>query len=68
MALPVIKAKGADMAESFQSPGQAGGGILTAGKDDQSGLIRQRPVSGGILSEAFAHGVTGQKGQIRAGA
>jgi hypothetical protein len=37
MTLPVVKSDGLDRLEAVEGPSQAGGGILAAGEQDQSG-------------------------------
>ena len=64
VALAVVKAEGQNALEAAQRPGQAGGGILPAGKDDQSLLLPEE--SGG--RDGGAHGCAGQNWQTRAGA
>lgn len=60
--LAIVKAQGPDTLKAAQSPGQAGGGILTAGKDDQGLFLLQGSGGNG------AHGWVGQNWQTLAGA
>ena len=62
MPLAVVKAQGLDALKAAQSPGQAGGGILTAGKDDQGLFLMQGRGRSGV------HGWVGQNWQTLAGA
>ena len=60
MALAIFKTQGAHALKAIKRPGKAGGGILPAGKNDESLLLQKR--GGGV------HFTVGQKLQGRAGA
>ena len=65
MPLPIVKTKRQHRGKAGQRPGQTGGGILPARKDDERGLIAQR---GFRLMDTGVHGVdsSGEEGKCGA--